>query len=154
MPLVAQIFAGIAAALHVLFFYLESVVFTKKGTYKSFGLATKEEAEIVKPMALNQGFYNLFLAVGVIVGVVLSETRDKSHWVTTNANIFDESPDHEKTVVPLMQSQWAEPLVVFGCACMLAAAVVLLISTKGKLLRGAAIQGIAPAIALIAIAVG
>ena len=42
---------------------------------------------------------------------------------------------------------------MFGCACMVAAALVLLISSKGKLLRRVLNQGVAPAIALVAIAV-
>lgn len=123
MSTLAQIFAGIAAALHVLFFYLESVVFTKNGTFKTFGLATPEEAEIVKPMALNQGFYNLFLAIGIVVGIVLHNDA-------------------------------GEAIVAFALACMLGAAVVLLISTRARLLRGVLIQGTAPLIGLILIVAG
>ncbi|MDO9354264.1 MAG: DUF1304 domain-containing protein [Solirubrobacteraceae bacterium] len=136
MPLIAQIFAGIAAALHVLFFYLESVAFTKGSTYKSFGLATKEEADVVKPMALNQGFYNLFLAIGVVVGLVVGEYR-LSDGMRYGEGFVD-----------------GTALVGFGCAVMVGAAIVLLISSKGKLLRGALIQGVAPLIALIALIVG
>ncbi|MBJ7472991.1 MAG: DUF1304 domain-containing protein, partial [Solirubrobacteraceae bacterium] len=71
MPLSAQILAALAGLIHVYFFYLESIAWTKPSTWKVFGLKSQEEAEITKGLALNQGYYNLFLAIGVIVGVIL-----------------------------------------------------------------------------------
>ena len=70
MSVLAQVFVGLAAALHVLFFVMESVVFMRPEVHRRFGLRTREEAELVRPMAYNQGFYNLFLAVGAVVGMV------------------------------------------------------------------------------------
>ncbi|HVQ22191.1 MAG TPA: DUF1304 domain-containing protein, partial [Candidatus Saccharimonadia bacterium] len=66
MPPIAQALALVAALLHVGFFYLESIAFRRPTTWARFGIASQEQAEIVRPMAFNQGFYNLFLAVGVI----------------------------------------------------------------------------------------
>ena len=71
MSLLAQALAFVAALIHVLFFYNESVTFTRPETWRRFGLQTQEQADIVRPMAYNQGFYNLFLALGIVVGLVL-----------------------------------------------------------------------------------
>lgn len=64
------IFALGAAVLHVVIFYLESFAWTSDGALKAFNM-TKEEAESTEKMAFNQGFYNLFLAIEVFVGVFL-----------------------------------------------------------------------------------
>lgn len=71
MSTLAAVFVGLAAALHVGFFVMESLVFTKPAVRRRFGLSA-EHAEVVRPMAYNQGFYNLFLAVGAIVGIATS----------------------------------------------------------------------------------
>ena len=67
MSALAQVFVGLAALLHVLFFVMESVLFMRPDVHRRFGLRTREEAELVRPMAYNQGFYNLFLAIGAVV---------------------------------------------------------------------------------------
>ena len=72
---VGVIFALGAAALHVVIFYLESFAWTSDGTLKAFNM-TKEEAESTEKIAFNQGFYNLFLAIEVFVGVFLMATRN------------------------------------------------------------------------------
>ena len=69
MPIVAQVLAVLAAAIHVWFFVLESLLFARPGVAARFGLTTPEAVEAVRPMAFNQGFYNLFLAVGIAAGV-------------------------------------------------------------------------------------
>ena len=71
MTTVAQVFAVLAAAVHVLIFTLESVLFTRPQVYRRFMVKSPQDAELLRPMALNQGFYNLFLAIGTIVGVIL-----------------------------------------------------------------------------------
>lgn len=118
----AAVFAALAALLHVYFWVLESLTFATKGR-KVFGVPA-EDVEAVKPWALNQGFYNLFLAVGTLAGVVL---------------VF-------------MDCSWGLPLVVFGTATMLGAALVL-IATDSRLLRGALVQGTFPAMALALVVV-
>jgi putative membrane protein len=60
-----------AAAVHVLIFYWESVAWTRPNVWRRFGLASQEDAETTKTLAYNQGFYNLFLAIGTILGVIL-----------------------------------------------------------------------------------
>ena len=39
--------------------------------FARFGLRSAEDAAIVRPMAFNQGFYNLFLALGIAGGLAL-----------------------------------------------------------------------------------
>jgi len=60
---------GIVAFLHIAFFVLESILWTKPFGRRTFGL-TKERAADTAQLALNQGFYNLFLAAGLIWGIV------------------------------------------------------------------------------------
>jgi putative membrane protein len=122
MPILAQAFALVAAALHVLFFYAESVTFTRPATWRRFGLSTQEQAEIVRPMAFNQGFYNLFLALGIVAGLIL---------------------------VAAGQTDAGRAIVVFACACMVLAGVVL-IATSRAMLRAALLQAVPPLLAIVA----
>jgi putative membrane protein len=69
--ILATVFAALAALLHVYIFVMESVQWTQPKIWKRFGVADQAAAEITKPMAYNQGFYNLFLAIGVVIGIVL-----------------------------------------------------------------------------------
>ena len=124
MPLVAQLAALLAAAIHVWFFILESVLFMRPDVHRRFGLRTREEAELVRPMAFNQGFYNLFLAAGAVVGIV---------WAAGDGS------DTGGTAV-----------AGFACAVMLGAAVVL-VSTSRRFLPAALVQGLPPLVALLLI---
>ena len=120
----AQVFVGLAALLHVLFFVMESVLFMRPDVHRRFGLRTREEAELVRPMAYNQGFYNLFLAVGALFGVV---------WAA------GEGADTGGAAV-----------AGFACAVMLGAAVVL-VTTSRRFLPAALVQGLPPLVALLLI---
>jgi putative membrane protein len=150
MPLSAQILALVAAAAHVLFFYLESVVWSKPSTWKTFGIESQEAADQIKPMALNQGFYNLFLAAGIVVGFVLIRVGDPGDAMTTYAPLATNPVAFPSDYV---NAVWGEAFITLSLACMLGAALVLLISSRGRLARGAAIQGLIPAIALVITAV-
>ncbi|MBJ8338303.1 MULTISPECIES: DUF1304 domain-containing protein [Antrihabitans] len=121
MPIAAGIFAAIAAALHVLIFVMESVLWTKPEVWKRFSVASQADAEVLRPMAFNQGFYNLFLAIGIVVGLIIG--GDAGH-----------------------------ALVVFGCASIVGAALVLAVG-GAKYFRAAIMQGSTPLIALVLIAV-
>ncbi|MCW2748685.1 MAG: hypothetical protein JWP10_1827, partial [Nocardioidaceae bacterium] len=94
---------------------------TQPATWRRFGVASQADADTTQPMAFNQGFYNLFLAVGAVLGVVLVA--------------FDQD-----------DAGWA--LILFACGSMLAAAVVLLASGK-KYTRAAFTQGFSPLLAVI-----
>lgn len=73
-PLLSALFAMIAGLLHVYIFVLESIRWRHPSAWRKFGIASQEHANIIRPMAFNQGFYNLFLAGGVIIGLALSGT--------------------------------------------------------------------------------
>jgi putative membrane protein len=69
--IIGSVFVFIAAVFHLYVFFLESVTWTTPRTWKIFGIPSQAEADIIKPMAFNQGFYNLFLALGAGIGLVL-----------------------------------------------------------------------------------
>jgi len=71
LGILALVFAGLAALLHVYIFVLESVRWSHPSVWRIFGLTSQDAADTTKPMAYNQGFYNLFLAIGAGIGVVL-----------------------------------------------------------------------------------
>jgi len=119
----ALVFAGLAAVLHVYIFVLESVRWTQPKTWRTFGIADQQAADITKPMAYNQGFYNLFLAIGAFVGIVF--------WLVNG--IGDVA---------------GRTLLIFSLGSMVAAALVLVTSGR-KYLRPASIQGTLPLIGLV-----
>jgi putative membrane protein len=119
------IFAGLAALLHVYIFVMESLTWTSARTRAAFG-TTEEEAETTKLLALNQGFYNLFLAIVTVVGIVIG-----------GFGYYDA----------------ACALIFAGTGSMLAAAVVLLASAPDKA-RAAVMQGTFPLIAIVLMAIG
>jgi putative membrane protein len=122
MLTVACIFAGLAALLHVYIFWLEALAFDTAGR-KAFQVSA-EDAAVMRPWAFNQGFYNLFLAIGTAVGIaVMGSNRDAG-----------------------------VALVVLGVGSMLAAALVLITSDPSKA-RGAVVQGTFPAICLLSLAI-
>jgi putative membrane protein len=123
MPVLAQAAALIAALFHVWFFVLESLRFERPEVWRRFGLTTPEQASVVRPMAFNQGFYNLFLAIGIAFGLVLIATGN---------------------AVP------GRAIVLFACACMVGAGLVL-VSSNRRLLPAAALQ-VGPA--LVALVLG
>ncbi|WP_426765344.1 DUF1304 domain-containing protein [Pseudarthrobacter sp. 1G09] len=126
MILASLLFAFLAAALHVFIFTMESVTWTKPATWKRFSIESQENAEITKSLAYNQGFYNLFLAVGALIGIGLvavgadGSAQDVAGWT----------------------------LIFAGCGSMLLAALVLALSGR-KYLRAAATQGATPLLAVV-----
>jgi putative membrane protein len=119
------VFSGLAALLHVYIFVMESLTWTSPRTRATFG-TTPETAETTKELAFNQGFYNLFLAIVTAVGLVIDGF---GHYSVALALIFA------------------------GTGSMLAAAVVLLISSPDKA-RAAIVQGTFPLIAIVLLAIG
>ena len=121
MAIVASIFVALAAALHVYIFLMESVWWTRPSTWKRFGVENQAAADTTRPMAYNQGFYNLFLGVGAAVGLVL---------------FFAGQPAA------------GAALVLFGAAAMTLAAVVLTTTGPGYL-KPAMVQGTLPLIGFV-----
>jgi putative membrane protein len=121
MILASLIFATIAALLHVYIFTMESITWTKPATWKTVSITSQAEADTTKSMAYNQGFYNLFLAIGALVGIV---------------------------AVAMGAPQVGWTLVFSSCGSMLLASLVLVASGK-KYLRAATIQGTTPLLAVV-----
>lgn len=111
----------LAALLHIWIFVLESIRWMHPSTWRLFGVRTDEQAQTLRPMAYNQGFYNLFLAVGVLAGLVL-------------------------LAVGLPYA--GRTLILFATASMTAAAVVLTTTGPGYL-RPALIQGALPLLGFV-----
>jgi putative membrane protein len=70
MNVIAQVFVVVAGLFHVAVFALESLLFRKPSTYRRFLIKDEAEAAAAGPWAFNQGFYNLFLAVGALGGLI------------------------------------------------------------------------------------
>ena len=124
MIIAGLVLAGLAALLHVFIFYLESMAWTTRARVV-FG-TTAQEAEATKEMAFNQGFYNLFLAITVGLGIAVYAAGQHTIGLT---------------------------LVLTGAGSMVAASLVLLLSSPDK--AGAALkQGVAPALGVLALVLG
>ena len=117
---IAVVAAVLAALIHVWFFLMESVWFMQPRVYTRFGLATAEHAAVVRSFAYNQGFYNLFLAVGVGIGLGL---------------VASGSVDAGRAIA------------LFATGSMVAAGVVLVLHNP-RFLRAAAIQ-VGPALVAV-----
>jgi putative membrane protein len=69
VSLIAEVFVALVALLHVGFFVLESFLWTRPAGRRVFGL-TAEKAQDSAALAANQGVYNLFVAAGLIWGLL------------------------------------------------------------------------------------
>jgi len=119
--IIGSVFAVLAAVLHVAIFRFESIAWSTPAVWKRFGVTSQADADVVRPMAYNQGFYNLFLGIGAALGVVLLATG------VTEAGFA---------------------IALFATGSMLAAATVLILS-NGRLARAAVTQGTFPLLAVL-----
>ena len=122
---IAVVFAVLAALLHIAIFGMESVLWARPTVWRRFGVKSQADADTLQPMAYNQGFYNLFLALGTIAGLLLLLAPPVS-----NVGVG---------------------LLVLALASMLLAAIVL-VTSNPKMARAALTQGITPLIALVFLA--
>jgi len=114
------------ALIHVYIFVLESFLWGKPRTNKTFGLRPAD-VEATRPLAFNQGVYNLLLAMAVIAGWAL--------WMG---------------VPPADKGPFAgQVLIVYGLGSITVAGLTLL-SSAPKLWRSALIQ-ILPALLGLAV---
>ena len=119
MTVLAVVFAVGAALLHVYIWVLEAFRWNEPATRKTFGVS-ETDAPVLAPMAYNQGFYNLFLAIITIVGVaLLGEQEDVGR-----------------------------ALALAGTGSMLGAALVLVTHDR-SMARAAITQGTLPALAVL-----
>ncbi len=126
MVIAGLVLAIVAALIHVYIFFMESIAWEGPRARATFGPADAEELRLTKPLAYNQGFYNLFLALVTIIGTVF---------------VFAGS------------LEVGAALVFAGTGSMLTAALVLLLSSREH--RGAALkQGAVPFLAVVVLAIG
>lgn len=121
MIVVAMVLALLSAGLHVYIWLLESFWWT--GRARAVFGTTAEEAAATRQLALNQGYYNLFLAVTTLVGVGFTAFGN-----------------------PIVGAT----LILAGAGSMTAAAVTLLVSDATKR-RAALTQGTLPLLTVVAV---
>jgi putative membrane protein len=119
---IGSVFVFLAAVIHLFIFALESVLWSRPSTWKRFGVRDERDAEVLRPMAYNQGFYNVFLAIGAGLGLVFLGTG--------------------------FSREGGIAIAMFALGSMVLAAVVL-VTSNPKLLRAALIQGAAPLLGLV-----
>jgi putative membrane protein len=112
--------ALLAGLVHVLIFCMESLWWTTPNVRARFRQGP-EQADATRLFAFNQGFYNLFLAIGAFAGLALVLMGYRGYGLT---------------------------LVTWNCLFMLGAAIVLVASAP-QLRRGALVQGAAPLLFLV-----
>jgi len=120
MMAVMWLAAILAGVVHVLIFCMESLWWTTPRVRERFRQAP-EQAQATKVFAFNQGFYNLFLAIGTFAGLALILMGHPGSGLT---------------------------LVSWNCLFMVGAALVLAASAP-QMRRGALIQGAAPLLFLL-----
>ncbi|NMM17930.1 MAG: DUF1304 domain-containing protein [Cellulomonas sp.] len=123
MLIAAVVLAVLAGLLHVWIFALESVLFDRPSIHARFAVRS-QDVPVVRPWAYNQGFYNLFLGIGALVGAVVAASGSPAVGLA---------------------------LVLASCGSMLAAAVVLVASQR-TMARAATTQGTLPLLAVLAAA--
>jgi len=121
MLAVALVLAVLAAVLHVAIFTMEAVLFSARPDVQERFRTPPADVAAVRSWALNQGFYNLFLAVGALVGAGLAAAGR-----------------HDVGLA----------LVLTTCGSMAAAAVVLVLSDR-RMARAALLQGVLPLLAVV-----
>jgi putative membrane protein len=119
--IIGSVLIAAAAVVHLVFFAMESMLWSSPNVWRRFGMSSQRDADIVRPMAYNQGFYNLFLAGGSVVGLVL-------YWTTLRQVGFG--------------------LIFFCGVCMVLASLVL-VTTDRRFRGAAALQGGLPLLGLI-----
>lgn len=125
MIVTGLVLAAVAALIHGYIFWLESFAWTGQRARNIFG-TTSDEAAVTAPLARNQGYYNLFLAIEIAAGIVVMVAGGTAVGAT---------------------------LVLVGTGSMVAAGLVLLISDRSKA-GAAAKQLVPPLVATIALVIG
>lgn len=123
MTVMAVVFGVVAGVVHLGFWLMESIRWRQPAIWKRFGVSSQDEADALAFAMQNQGYYNLFLAIGAIAGAVLVSTDIAGR--TT--------------------------LLGYCCLFMLGAAVVLFVARR-TMVQAALVQGVPPAFALLALA--
>lgn len=102
------VFASLAAALHILVFVWEALVFDRPGVYRRIFSTPAQDVPAVRLWAFGVGFYNLFLGVGTIAGLIV--------WSAGNEPV-------------------GRTLVIYTCLFMFLSGLVLLVADRMALSR-------------------
>lgn len=121
MNVVSQVFALIAAAVHIAVWPLESF-FYGRPQVRAFLTGSTADAPEVRLWRVNVGFYNLFLALGLVAGLV---------------------------ALALGHETVGRSLIIYLSAFMIAGGITLFVSDP-KLWRGSLGQALPPAVVLLA----
>lgn len=121
MTTATKLMVFLAGILHVAIFAMESIFFLNEKIYSRFLIESFEHAQIVSLFAYNQGWYNLFLALAALTGVLFVNKLPKNVGAA---------------------------LSMYACLSMLGAALVLTFSAP-ELTRAAFVQGVFPILALV-----
>jgi putative membrane protein len=121
MNVVSQVFALIAAVVHLFVWPLESFLYGRHAWVREFLTGSTSDAPEVRLWRFNVGFYNLFLALGMIAGFV---------------------------AVHLGHETAGRTLVLYLAAFMVAGGITLFVSAP-KLWRGALGQAVPGAVVLV-----
>jgi len=113
-----RLLAGFGVLFHLMAFVFESLLWMRPEVYARFGLDLAG-AEATRLIFFNQGFYNLFLALGCAAGLLLVSRR----------------------------AQVGRTLITFTCLSMTGAGLILACSAPEKL-GAACLQGGPPLLAL------
>ena len=119
MPLYVRFFAGLAGTIHVLFFVMESILWMNPKVHSRFLVENVADAEAINVFIMNQGVYNLFLAIGLFLGLYIVKSNE--------------------TV--------GKTLLGYVSAVMVGASIVL-IATVPSMAAGLIVQGLPPLIVL------
>jgi putative membrane protein len=130
MTLAVWIFALVTAVVQITAFAWETLLFQRPGVHQGVFAIPAADVRPVRLWAFNVGFYNLFIACGLVVGVLA--------WMT----------GHEAA---------GQTLVVYLCLFTFLAGIVLFVSDRLALSRprgtgvgGALAQGVPPLVAVLA----
>ncbi|MGB7449229.1 MAG: DUF1304 domain-containing protein [Ornithinimicrobium sp.] len=123
MAVLASVLSILAGLVHIAIFLAETVWWRRPMVWRAFRLPDQAAADDTAFFAFNQGFYNLFLAIGALLGpVLLLSGYSTAGWT----------------------------LYLFSCASMVAAAAVLRIGGGRVYARAALAQAVVPGLALLA----
>ncbi|WP_175409096.1 DUF1304 domain-containing protein [Streptomyces sp. TRM64462] len=124
MNVIAQVCALIAAAIHLVVGLLESFFYDRPAV-RRFLTLSEDNPPALRLWTFNVGFYNIFLAAGLIAGLVAA-------W-----------SGHESV---------GRALVIYVSAFMVAGGIMLFVSDR-RLWQGSLGQGLLPLVALVTLLV-
>lgn len=132
LTVLGLVLAGLAAGLHIVFFVLESVLFRRPAGRRLFGVRGENDGPTLRLFAINQGVYNLALAMLVIVGIVVQlAANDRADLALAGLAV-----------------------TIAGCSVMVIAGIALAVTAPLRLLGAALVQGLPPALAVAALLAG